>query len=290
MALGLGLNLPLTRQTGAPFVGFLDAYPGALRAYSLRRLKTEYTGSLIRVRRSSDNTELDIGYTSAGMLDSAAMLTFVGAGNGFVTRWYDQSANGQDAVQTTAAAQPQIVSSGSIVVNANNTPSIQCDGVDDYFTFVSPGGSTRSAFIVMSQVTYDTVNRKRIIGENRFTSSSDNAGYIFEARGDLVGDPLNLNLQNNGLADLSATSGIQIGTSIFSILINSSASVEKNAASIISGSGTIGSSYTAGSIGGSTVGTLTINAKFSEVIIYNTNQSANRAGITANLNSYYGFY
>ncbi len=33
-------------------------------AYGLRKLSSSYTGSAIRVRRSSDNTEQDIGFTN----------------------------------------------------------------------------------------------------------------------------------------------------------------------------------------------------------------------------------
>ena len=41
----------------------LDTYSGASVAYSLRKLSSTYSGSTIRVRRSSDNTEQDIGFT-----------------------------------------------------------------------------------------------------------------------------------------------------------------------------------------------------------------------------------
>ncbi len=41
------------------------------------------TGSPVRVRRLSDNAEADIGFTAEGYLDTAALLAFVGAGNGF---------------------------------------------------------------------------------------------------------------------------------------------------------------------------------------------------------------
>ena len=60
-------------------------------AFGLRKLRFDYTGSAIRVRRSSDNTEQDIGFTSTGDLNTAALLTFVGGSNGFITNWYDQS-------------------------------------------------------------------------------------------------------------------------------------------------------------------------------------------------------
>jgi len=33
-------------------------------AYSLRKLRSAYTGSAIRVRRSSDSTEQDIGFVN----------------------------------------------------------------------------------------------------------------------------------------------------------------------------------------------------------------------------------
>jgi hypothetical protein len=40
----------------------LDLYPNAAVAYSLRKLRTAYSGSAIRVRRSVDNTEQDFGF------------------------------------------------------------------------------------------------------------------------------------------------------------------------------------------------------------------------------------
>lgn len=98
----------------SPFTGLLDTYSGAAAAYSLRQLSSSYSGSAIRVRRSSDNTEQDIGFAS-NELDVTALASFCSGTNGFVTTWYDQSGNGNNATQTTAANQPQIVSSGSFL-------------------------------------------------------------------------------------------------------------------------------------------------------------------------------
>ena len=39
----------------------LDVYTGAAAAYSLRKLRSDYTGACLRVRRSSDSAEQDIG-------------------------------------------------------------------------------------------------------------------------------------------------------------------------------------------------------------------------------------
>ncbi|MFN5753372.1 MAG: hypothetical protein ACK47G_13095, partial [Pseudanabaena sp.] len=54
----------------------LDTYTNAAVAYSLRQLRTAYTGAAIRVRRSSDNAEQDINFVS-GDLDTQSLLDFV---------------------------------------------------------------------------------------------------------------------------------------------------------------------------------------------------------------------
>jgi hypothetical protein len=123
----------LGRQLGTPVLAagqtsnLLDEYSGSSAAYSLRKLKVGYYGFAIRVRRSSDNTEQNIGFDSNGGLDTASLLAFVGAGNGFVTTWYDQTSYGRHAYQTTANSQPQIVNNGS-VYTINNKPSVYFNG------------------------------------------------------------------------------------------------------------------------------------------------------------------
>jgi hypothetical protein len=94
--------------------GLLAEYPGAAAAYSLRQLTTAYTGSAIEVRRASDNSTQDIGFVN-NELDTSSLTSFCSGTNGFVTTWYDQSGSGNDATQSTAADQSQIVSSGSVI-------------------------------------------------------------------------------------------------------------------------------------------------------------------------------
>lgn len=108
----------------------LDEYtPTTVGAYSLRKTQNAYAGSAIRVRRSSDDTEQDIGFSGEN-LDTAAMLAFCGAGSGFVKTWYDQSGNGRDATQTTNANQPRIVLSG-VVDQISSKPTLVFDGIND---------------------------------------------------------------------------------------------------------------------------------------------------------------
>lgn len=115
----------------------LDRYQGALAAYSLRKLRESYDGPCIRVRRSSDSTEKDIGFmfdsfTTSYVMDAVDLLSFVGSGSGFVTVWYDQSFNEADAIQTSTALQPSIVSSG--VINAESgSYGIRWDSAQSYY-------------------------------------------------------------------------------------------------------------------------------------------------------------
>ena len=92
-------------------------------AYSVRKLRTAYTGDCMRVRNGS-SVELDIGFDSSGNLDESALLTHCGSGDGFVVKWYDQSGNGGDIENSTTAEQPQIVSSGA-VLKSNGKPVIE---------------------------------------------------------------------------------------------------------------------------------------------------------------------
>lgn len=100
---------------GVNFVGPLDGYTTSMTgAWSVsRRLLSSYTGSLIRIRRSSDSAEQDIGANGLGDLDTAAITTFVGSNSAFVRTIYHQN-GGVNLVQATAATQPRIVNAGTL--------------------------------------------------------------------------------------------------------------------------------------------------------------------------------
>jgi hypothetical protein len=105
--------------TGCTSVAMSASDVGA--AYSLRALQRGFTGAVARVRRSSDNVEADLFANPAGVLlqtsggqDVEAWLAAgatpgVPSPRGYVTRWYDQSGNGNHAVMAVAARQPELV-------------------------------------------------------------------------------------------------------------------------------------------------------------------------------------
>lgn len=101
-ALSLCLGFP-------PFFADSSILPAsAIAAFSFRKINPSYTGNCLRVRRSSDNTEQDIGF-SGSEFNSAAYTSFVGGSNGYLVAWYSQVTGNYNASQPSASAQPQIV-------------------------------------------------------------------------------------------------------------------------------------------------------------------------------------
>lgn len=190
----------------------------------------------------------------------------------FVTAWYDQSGNGVNATQTSDAYQPKIVSLGSTILD-NSKPTIQFDGVDDGFTTLIPGSSVFDFYAV----TNANLNDDYILPDN-YAASGSYYGYISRSDSDTFiyqnyGSPslyVNSNLENpvtrSNVKQLIATGSelIQVHQGADTSLWNN---IELFKRSSFAFAGT---------------------AK--EVIIYDTDQSANRANIESNINSYYSIY
>lgn len=132
MSLGLGLGIKRNIVIGgAPaFSGVFDNYTNGLFGISVRQLRATYAGDDVEIRRSSDNATSDTGFNS-NQLDQSAATTFVGANNGLTRTLYDQTANGNDAQQTTSSAQPRIINSGSFET-INSKPALLFDDVNDH--------------------------------------------------------------------------------------------------------------------------------------------------------------
>ena len=92
-------------QSSAPSL-LLDQYGDDITAaYSVRKLRNDYTGPAMRIRRFSDNSEQDIGFDSDGNLDTTAITSFVGSNSAAVVTWYEQSgqASAWNLVQATTS-------------------------------------------------------------------------------------------------------------------------------------------------------------------------------------------
>ena len=172
----------------------LDIYTTAKAGWGFRLLDSDYAGNCIKVRRSSDDAELDIGFSN-GYLDETALLTFAGAGDAFVVTWYDQSGNSNHATQATPANQPQIIDDGDFIVldglrviNFNGTShSLEADALAANFTgsdkpisiysaaymstekeanLIGFGNSATTAPYIQFEPTYATINKGVIVKRN----------------------------------------------------------------------------------------------------------------------------
>lgn len=137
--------------------------------FSLYRLVVGYEGYCLRVRRSSDDEELDIGFDSNGYIDVVTLESFCSGIDGFVSIWYNQYASGNNALQTTNGYQPQIVSSGSLLSNG-----LRFDGTDDsltvsnYDVLNSLGTSATFFYKVKILTTPSYPNEGMIFSKNRW--------------------------------------------------------------------------------------------------------------------------
>jgi hypothetical protein len=153
---------------GSQYLDSLAVQPRAV--WSLKRLISTCNAA-VRVRRSSDSTEQDIGF-SGDALDTVSLLAFTGAGSGFVVKWYDQTGNGYHQIQTAATTkQPRIVNAG--VYDAAIVP----DGTDDFLSCASiAGGTTWTA--VYTKINITSFATYRYIFDYGNSAVSGTAGWV----------------------------------------------------------------------------------------------------------------
>jgi hypothetical protein len=122
------------QPTDAPTSGLLATYTGAAAAYSVRQLSDKAVIAL-RVRRDSDDEETNIGFDSNGDLDTTAISDFCSTANGYVTRWWDQSTNGNHADQpvggTGSNVNQPLIYNGTAVIEENGKPALNFDKSND---------------------------------------------------------------------------------------------------------------------------------------------------------------
>jgi len=280
----LGSNLVWEKAGGTLL---LDLYPNSAAAYSLRKLRTAYTGSAIRVRRSSDNAEQDISFVG-NELDTTSLLSFVGAGDGLITTWYDQSGLGNDAIETTASGQASIVLSG--VLNTTNGKAAALGKNNTAYTtgisIFNGADGTYSGFVVSKLVNaFDSVMRLTNIttGNETFryfnTSSTTFRIQSWDSSGTspvLITEPISAN--SNAIS--SFIRGLNSLKTSSNTLTNSLLGLGEPRKSINDVLTIMG--FDGGSFG--------LESYFSEAILYPSDQTDNQAAIESNINSHYNIY
>jgi hypothetical protein len=272
-----GYSNTISVTTLAPSL-LLDLYPSAAAAYSVRKLRSAYSGSAIRVRRSSDNTEQDIGFSS-GNLDTTALTTFCSGTDGFVTTWYDQSGNGANSTQTTAVNQPQIVSAGAVLLQGTK-PTLRFDGTNDFMDGSGvTTGDPKSIFIPTKAISLPS--SEVVI----FDSVTTNQALLYKAGGNVI---------SIGFGTFTTTSyTLTTNYILYSILQNGSTSnAFVDSTNQILTNQNLGTNAFNGLRIASVRGTASLfyNGNIPEFVVWGSNQASNRTGIESNINTYYAIY
>jgi hypothetical protein len=261
-------------QATLPASYLLDTYTNAKVAFSVRKLSSAYSGNCIKVRRSSDNTEQDIGFVG-NVLDTTSLLAFCGAGDGFVTVFYDQSGNALNATQSSSVSQPKIVSSGSVVLSpSTSNPAMHCSVAFHRFeitNFALPANFLQS-LVYNRALTNETVGLSGLSSPYPYlVYLSGNDVYINTGSFNLfgassTGNKIAISYKKSGNNSGIYLNGSQLGSE-FNLGVSSG-----NLSYLFDRAGASGGNY------------------YSECVFWDTDKSADISGININTNTYYGIY
>ena len=197
--------------------------------------------------------------------------------DGFVETWYDQSGNSNDAVQATAGSQPKIVNAGTML------NELDFDGTDDNFELTSVLGMT-SAGAVFS-VAKSGGGSDKLILDNR-DSGVDGFRLL------RLGNDLEYRWQS-----ATVDTGTNLGTNTKFIAFanhdGSNASAAVNGATATTTSDTSSMSVASKPHIGARSFSSASNfwdGTINELIIYNSDQNANRSALQTNINSHYSIF
>jgi len=280
----------------------------AAAAYSLRKVKATYSGDAVRIRRSSDDIEVDVAFDSDDKVSASSAITniaeqggesgqttdttlgdFISGTDAFVHTWYDQ-AGSNDATQATDANQPKIAESGALITKRGQ-PSLKFRGTDSTPIYLDSSANITAnfSFFIAAQPAADGTTSGSADNEKR-NHTLWSQGATFHMAG------INSDFTNgfrHGSTILSYSAGLDFNTNLnLHSLTNGSSNVDYfgNAVNKIN---TTNSTSTATSYDiGRKVNITSHNTRgyISEFIHYNSDQSANRFKIESNINNYYGLY
>jgi len=267
------INYNLTLNSGSGITFSLASSTGASASNSIN-VNASGTGSIELTATKTDIASLRVN--AIGNVDfvlSDVSITAIQS-SGHVTTWYDQSGNDNHATQGTAGSQPKIVDGGVYL------GELDFDGVDDFMSMdslVTLGTEFYVGMVVQAIAGESEANATFLGGDgggggNRFFLNTSDSSVAYRNSNSNFTTSLTSSGTDVELISYTAAS------SHFTTSLNGTEDVD----AVISGN------MAARYIGGGTV--FNMSAHFNELIIYDSDQSANRAAIETNINNHYDIY
>lgn len=280
-------------EISSGYTGILDTYSGAGAAYGVRKLRNAYSGSCIRVVRSSDSTEQDIGFDGSGNLDTASLASFIGSNTGYVGKWYDQSGNGFDALANNygvnTTTHPEIRISGTNQT-LNGIIAIKISGTRR-FSWTNTGKDMSLMMTFSPKATM-----MMAVGQ---IGSTPTTPMILEWHDNSVGDDYLSLYENSGVRIDFGNGSSSVGGAFtndaqvcwYGQVNGSTYTVYQNNTSLgnatNAGAQTLSGTGINAKIGGGTSSASNMEGYLQELIVWPTSQESNRGGIFTNLDTYY---
>lgn len=256
----------------------LDTYT-AYGGYSFHKIKNDATKSVqLRLVPGGNFTDVLLEYDGAITMNSTVstggtLLDWVGSNSAAVSIWYDQTGNGNDLIQPSTGLQGYLVESGVLNTDSNGNPAIKFnkDGTILKGMSVSDTYTTTDAnfFMVSDMFTPNTQNVMFVDGNDAndyFLASSQGDGNLPDSNS---GTPLyyvdGTQLTSPGRGDINdaLADGDIHQTTVMNVDL---------------------SSWTAISLGQYFSSAWSIDHDIPEIIIFDTDQDANRIAIEADQN------
>ena len=282
----------------------------AAAAYSLRKVRSAYTGNAVQIRRTSDNVEVDVAFDANGEVSTSSAITnvteetsgssegsttattlgdFISGTDAAVVTWYDQSGNGEDATQLTSGDQPLLAESGSLLTSTNGKVAIdlrRTSSSDGPFLLASSVSGLVGSLSMFTLVDFDETG-------SPLSLSNSTAGnrYFAINEGSTTHQVISRNTTTVTVSD-TVTGNERIGFGVTTGQTSTKSSVDGG--SLVEDTTDYGDDFGAGDLDQILIGALRtvsptshFDGHIQELLVYTSDQSSNRFKIESNINNHY---
>jgi len=307
-------------NTLAIFDTIMDSQTDVYNAWSMvRLLRGAYYGSpIIRLRRTNDNAESNFGVGTNGLLDESAVTTWTGANSATLVTMYAQDGSTRHFTNATPSEQPTFVNSGVIVkrtglgsgavarpsADFGGTQTLSVTSSTTLYNFLHDGNNGWVYGVVEFGKVADPNALYGLLGNAAGSGSNRGLSFWYDDRASsgrnntMNQDAYPTPIRNVGANGICAPQQLHIITAQFDadnvtasqragFAINGGTLVRNNTMTTAPNTAAASFNLQIGSLGNNTG---RIVGYISELIIFNSDKSANDTSIRNNINAIFKTY